>query len=80
MNFYGAPFRQKLEYLWTQSLIFLRHESVFRATQNFFNQLNIYLYVTGNFFSKHVFLFCATLNKFSQHESIFGCHIIFLLL
>ena len=50
---------------------------LFRATQNFVH--NIYLYTTGTIFCKYVFLFCATLNIFSQHESSFGCHIIFLL-
>ena len=76
---YGGPFWQKLVTIMDSSLIFVRHQSIFRATQNFFNQFNIYLYATGTIFCKHVFLFCATLNIFSQHESSFGCHIIFLL-
>ena len=50
----------------TPSLIFVRHQSIFRATQNFLNQFNIYLYATGTIFSKHVFLFCATLDIFSR--------------
>ena len=74
---YGGPFWQKLVTIMDSSLIFVRHQSIFRATQNFFNQFNIYLYATGTIFCKHVFLFCATLNIFSQHESSFGCHIIF---
>ena len=55
----------------------MRHQSIFLATQNFFNQFSIYLYATGTIFCKHIFLFCATLNIFSQPESSFGCHIIF---
>ena len=55
------------------SLIFIRHQSISRATQNFFNQFSIYLYATGTIFSKLVFLLCATPNMFSQHESSFGC-------
>ena len=75
---YGVPFRKKLVTFRTPSLIFVRHQSIFRAKQNF-NQINIYLYATGTIFCKHVFLFCAALNIFSQHESSFGCHIFFLL-
>ena len=63
-----------------KTLFFIEHRwwpLLFRATQNFVH--NIYLYTTGTIFCKYVFLFCATLNIFSQHESSFGCHIIFLL-
>ena len=76
---YGVPFWKKLVTFRTPSLSFVRHQSIFRAKQNFFNQINIYFYATGTIFCKHVFLFCATLNIFSQHESSFGCHIFFLL-
>ena len=74
---YGTQFEKNLVTSRTPSLIFVRHESIFRATQNFFNQFNIYLYATGTIFCKHVFVFCATLNIFRQHEFSFGCHIIF---
>ena len=55
---------------------FVRHQSIFRAKQNFFNQFNMYLYATGTIFCKQVFLFCAALNIFGQHEPSFRCHII----
>ena len=49
-----------------------------------FRQLSCYVIMTnklrqsyGTIFCKHGFLFCATLNIFNQHESSFGCHIIF---
>ena len=47
---YSTPFRQKLINLCTLTLILVRHQSIFRATQNFFNQYNIYLYTTGTIF------------------------------
>ena len=74
---YGAPFWQSQKHLWTPSLILVRHQSISRATQNFFNQFSVYLYATGTIFCKHVFLFFATLNIFSQHESSFEYHITF---
>ena len=42
-DIYGAPFWQKL-ITCISTLIFVRHQSTFCATQNFFNQYNIYLY------------------------------------
>ena len=60
----GTLFRQKLVTFRPPSLIFVT-QRIFRATQNFFNQFNIYLYATGTIFCKHVFLFCATLEIFS---------------
>ena len=62
---YGTLFRQKLVTFRPPSLIFVT-QRIFRATQNFFNQFNIYLYATGTIFCKHVFLFCATLDIFSR--------------
>ena len=53
------------------------NQSIFCTTRNIFNQFNMDLYATGTIFWKHVILFCATLNIFRQHESSFGCHIIF---
>ena len=47
------------------------HESILLATQNCFNQYNIYSCATRTIFCQHVFLFCATLNMFSRH-SVFG--------
>ena len=70
---YGALHRQKLVTFRTPSLIFVRHQSIFRVTQNFFNQFNIYFYATGATFCKHVFLFCAILNNI-----FFVTHIILL--
>ena len=72
IKLYGAPFWQKL--------ITFMHTN-FRATQNFFNQHNMYLYTTGTIFCQHVFIFCATLNIFSivNMGLSFGCHIIFFL-
>ena len=54
-----------------QTLTFLRHQSIFRALKNFFNQYDIYLYTTGFVFFQHVFLFCTKLSIFSQHDSLF---------
>ena len=76
VNFYGAPFREKLITFITPTLIFVRQQSIFRVAQNFFNQYNIYLYTTRTIFCQHAFLFCAALNTFSLS---FGFHIIFLL-
>ena len=60
----------------TPTLIFVRQQSIFRATQNVFNQYNTYLYTTRTIFCQHVFLFCATCNTFSLS---IGFHINFLL-
>ena len=69
---YGAPIWQKVITFITPTLIFVWHQSIFRATQNFFNQYNIYLYTARIIFCQHVFLFCATLDIFSLS---FGCHV-----
>ena len=58
----------------------MQHQSVFRATQSFFNQYNTYLYIAGTIFSNHVFPFSALLNVFSQHEPPFWVSHNFLLL
>ena len=42
------------------SLIFIRHQSISRATQNFFNQFSIYLYATGTIFCKRIPFLCNT--------------------
>ena len=56
----------------------MQHQSIFRATQNVFNQNNqgfgrqipdtTYIHIQHELFWQHVFLFCATLKIFSQHE------------
>ena len=60
---------KKINNIYLSPLIFVRHQSIFRVTQNFFNQYNIYLYTIGTTFCQHVFLFCP--NIFSRNESIF---------
>ena len=54
-----------------KTLVFVLHQGIFRATQNVFNQYNIYLYTAGTIFCQHVFLFCATLNILSLRQSLF---------
>ena len=48
-----VPEKNSNIYGWTPSLIFVRHQSSFRETQNLFNQLNIYLYATETIFCNH---------------------------
>ena len=74
---YGAPFWQKLgTFIDTIFNFFTTSKYLLCDTKPFY-QYNIYLYTAGTIFCKYVFLFCATLNIFNQHESSFGCHIIF---
>ena len=66
-----------VRHLWTRSLIFARHQSIFSCDTKLFKLIQHIFICNRNHFYKHVFLFCATINTFSQHESSFGCNIIY---
>ena len=66
LYYYGASFRKKLITFITPTLIFVRHQSIFRATQKLFNHYNIFTYNRNYFLSTF-----AALNILSRHKSLF---------